>query len=86
MELTTLERAIEMARALTPAEQQQLRAMLEPRLAATSQEQERLLARHLLDIGMIDHIPEGYPAGYAPPPPIVINGEPLSETVIRERR
>jgi len=52
----------------------------------SEEERERAFAQHLLAIGMIDHIPEGYPEGYVDPPPIVVQGEPVSETVIRERR
>ena len=88
MEIITLERAVEVVRALTPAEQQQLRQLMDTwqTPAQTTPAQERLFAQHLLDIGMIDHLPEGYLEGYVPPAPIVLQGEPLSETVIRERR
>lgn len=96
LEETTLERAVEVVRALAPAEQQQLRQMMnswqtQPPVE-TSREQERRFAEHLLAKGMITHIPERYQEGYvaededARHPPIVLDGEPLSETVIRERR
>ena len=96
MESVTLERAVEVVRALTPAEQQQLRKLMDswqtPQLGETSREQERRFAEHLLAKGMITHIPERCQAGYVPKdedarhPPIVLDGEPLSETIIRERR
>ncbi len=52
----------------------------------TEQDRELRFAEHLLEIGMLDHIPEGYPPGYLAPPPITVTGEPLSETILRERR
>ena len=86
----TLERVTEQARVLTPEEQQQLRALLDswltPPTAHDLKQRERQFAEHLLEIGMLDHIPEGYPADYIPPPPIIVTGEPVSETIIRERR
>ncbi len=94
MENATLDRAAEIARALGPEEQLQLRAMIDSwqtetptkALTETTPEQERRFAEHLLAIGMIDHIPEGHPEGYVSPLPIVVQGEPVSETIIRERR
>ena len=90
MENATLDRAVEVVRALRPEEQQQLRQLMDswptPQSAETTIERERRFAEHLLAIGMIDHIPEGYPDGYADPPPIAVYGEPVSETIIRERR
>jgi len=94
MENITLDRAAEIAKALRPEEQLQLRAMIDSwqtetpaeMLVKTTPEQERQFAEHLLAIGMIDYIPEGHPEGYVPPPPIVVQGEPVSETIIRERR
>ena len=94
MEQVTLERAVEVVRALTPAEHGQLRQLMDSwqPLAETSREQERRLAEHLLAKGMITHIPERHQEGYvaedegARHPPVVLDGEPLSETIIRERR
>ena len=96
MEQITLERAVEVVRALTPAEQQQLRKLMdswqEPQPVVAMPEQERRFAAHLLAKGMITHVPERYQEGYvaededARHPPIVLDGEPLSETIIRERR
>lgn len=94
MENVTLDRAAEIAKALRPEDQLQLRAMIDlwqtetptKTLEETTPEQERQFAQHLLAIGMIDHIPEGYPDGYVDPPPIIVHGEPVSETIIRERR
>ncbi len=86
---TLVEQMIQQIKTLTDDEQRQIRVLLEagtPEPAETTAEQERKFAEHLLAIGMIDHIPKGYPEGYVEPPPIVIQGEPLSETIIRERR
>ena len=90
MENVTLDRAAEIVKALTPAEQSQLRAMIDSWQAEapteTTPEQERRFAEHLLAIGLLERIPRGYPEGYVEPPPIVVQGEPVSETIIRERR
>lgn len=92
MEPTTLDRAVEAVRALTLKEQQQLRRLMdswqEPQPVETSpsREQERKFAEYLLAKGIITHIPTGYPEGYVEPPPIVVSGEPVSETIIQERR
>ena len=76
----------EQIKTLTSEEQQHLRALLDTQLAPTPAEQQRRLAEHLLAAGVIDHIPEGYPDGYVEPPPITVRGEPVSETILRERR
>ena len=90
MEPVTLERAVEVVQALTPAEQQQLRQLMDswqtPQPVETTAEQQRRLAEALLAKGLLTHIPEGYPEGYVEPPPIVVSGEPVSETLLRERR
>ncbi|MGI4791560.1 MAG: hypothetical protein ACRYFS_22280 [Janthinobacterium lividum] len=95
MENVTLDRAVEVVRALTPEEQSQLRAMMDswqtPMAAEAALEQERKFAEHLLAKGMITHIPERSQEGYAADDyqrnlPITVQGEPLSETIIRERR
>ena len=93
MEPITLDRAVEVVRALNPSEQQQLRRLMDSwQIPQTSLAKEREFAEHLLAKGLITHIPEGYPASYsaededARHPPIVLDGEPLSETIIRERR
>jgi len=87
MENVTLERAVEVVRALRSEEQQQLRRLMDswqtPQPSKPTPE--RQFAEYLLTIGMIDHIPQGYPDGYVEPPPIVVQGEPVSETILRER-
>ena len=94
MEPVTLERAVEVVRSLTPAEQRQLLQLMDswqkPQSAAAMPEQERRFTAHLLAKGMITHIPDRYQEGYiaedesARHPPIVLEGEPLSETIIRD--
>lgn len=95
MENVTLDRAVEVAKALRPEEQLQLRAMIDswqtPAPAETTPEQERRFAEHLLAIGMIDQIPARYRKGYDPEdgadrhPPIVVKGRPVSETLLEDR-
>jgi len=89
MENVTLDRAVEAARALRPEEQLQLRAMIDswqaPAPAETTPEQERQFAEHLLAQGILSHIPTGERL-YPDPEPIIVQGESVSETIIRERR
>jgi len=89
MENVTLDRAVEAARALRPEEQLQLRAMIDSwqteTSAETTPEQERRFAEHLLAQGTLSHIPTGERL-YPDPEPIIVQGEPVSETIIRERR
>ncbi len=85
--VATVEELAQQIRTLTGKEQAQLRAMLgADALSETPLDQERQFARHLLAQGMLDHIPQGYPEDYIEPPAITIDGEPLSETIIRDRR
>ena len=84
---TTVEQMARQIKTLTDKEQAQLRALLgADALPETPIDQELQFARHLLAQGMLDHIPPGYPEGYVEPPAITIDGEPLSETILRERR
>ena len=95
MENVTLERAVEVVRALRPDEQQQLRRLMDSwqtPLSTAIPAQERAFLETLLLKGIIASIPVRYQEGYDPEedvarhPPIVVQGEPVSETVIRERR
>ena len=84
---TTVEQMARQIKTLTDKEQAQLRALLgADALPETPSDQELQFAQRLLAQGMLDHIPQGYPEGYKEPPAITIDGEPLSETIIRERR
>ena len=89
MENVTLDRAAEIVKALTPEEQSQLRAMIDSwqteAPAEATPEQERRFAEHLLAQGILSHLPTGERL-YPDPEPIIVRGEPVSETIIRERR
>lgn len=94
----TLERVAEEARSLTAQEQEQLRRMLDSWLTEspverkianeTEEAKEQLLMQHLLEKGIIARIPTREPLddNYVRHAPIVVKGEPVSETIIRERR
>lgn len=87
----TWERVAEDARQLTPDEQQLLRGLLDSWITASSDEnikmKQRLLAEQMLADGLISHIPSRDAEGdYQRHPPIIVQGEPVSETIIRERR
>lgn len=98
MPATTLERVVEEAKSLTPQEQQQLREMLDDWLpktptaseiaAMTEKEKEQLLLQRMLDKGLISQLPtrDAKDDKYVRHAPIVVQGEPVSETIIRERR
>ena len=60
--------------------------MIEGFQLSTSGEQraEQTFLEHLLEIGMITHIPSGE-VDPTPFEPIVITGKPLSETIIEDR-
>lgn len=89
MENVTLNRAVEIVKALTPEEQSQLRAMIDSWQTETpaeaTLEQERRFAEHLLAQGILSHLPMGERL-HPDPEPIIVQGEPVSETIIRERR
>jgi hypothetical protein len=93
LERMTLEQVAEKAKELTPNEQQRLRGLLEGWITPTTlsteelEARERLFAQRLLEKGIITHIPERDPDYEAHRhPPIVVEGEPVSETILRERR
>ncbi len=95
MERTTLERAVEVVRALTPGEQQQLRQMMDtwepPKEAETTPKRQRRLAEHLRARGVIAALPPRYRVGYHSAdaadrhPPIAVKGQPVSETLLEDR-
>jgi hypothetical protein len=91
----TLERVTEQAKALTTEQQRQLRALLDSWLTPTTDaempERERQFVEDMVAKGVLSNIPLQYLEGYVPDdfdrhPPIVVRGEPVSETIIRERR
>jgi hypothetical protein len=89
MPKTEFERAVELVKALTAAEQRKLRDLLQVWLAPRQgQGTEEELAKELLHEGILDHVPPPIrdPAPYQNRKPVDIAGEPLSETIIKERR
>jgi hypothetical protein len=91
MPKTDLERAVELVKALTAAEQRKLRDLLEVWLAPRQvQATEDELAQELLREGILDHVPrpltEADVKAFEDYKPVPIEGKPLSETVIEERR
>lgn len=94
LENVTLERAVEVVRALRPEQQQQLRRLMDtwqPMPVETTPEQERQIAEHLLAKGLIVSLPARYREGYNleeaadQHPPIVVQGLPVSETLLEDR-
>ena len=95
LENVTLERAVEVVRALRPEEQQQLRRLMDswqtPQAAEATPEQERQIAEHLFAKGLIVYIPERYHQGYVAEnqseafTPIKVIGRPVSETLLEDR-
>lgn len=93
----TLERVVEEAKSLTAEEQLQLRGLLESwqtepqeqhETADDMEEREQLFLQDLLEKGLIAHLPmrDAQDDNYIRHAPIVMQGEPVSETIIRERR
>lgn len=75
---------------LSPEQLQQLRHELDCRLAATTTESEsgEALQRRLVEVGVLSEVkpPISDLAAYRHRKAVPIQGEPLSETVTRERR
>jgi uncharacterized membrane protein len=88
----TLEQIFEEVRALSPAEQEQLRAMLEEAREedeANLRERERAWRRQMEARGLLRSAgPQVAQAGRRMRDwqPIVVDGKPISETIIEERR
>ena len=75
---------------LPPSEQEKIAETVlqnrENREAEKSQMTEEEFIQHLFEKGLITHIPEGMTDEDDDFKPIEFEGEPLSETIIRERR
>ncbi len=85
---TIVEKMVQQIKTLTDEEQRQIRALLDietPQPSEATVEQERRFAEHLLAQGILSHLPTGKRL-YPDPEPIIVQGEPVSETIIRERR
>lgn len=89
----TLESVVEEAKSLTSQEKQQLRSLLDDWLSPKTptnelpeETREQLMLQQLLKDGVIENVPvrdTAVPDDYIP---IEVQGEPVSETIIRERR
>lgn len=89
MSTANLDRLFEEVRALTPDEQRSLRNMVDELLAAGApQMTEDEFERHLLEKGIISRIPPRIrdASFYANRKPIEVEGKPVSEIIIEERR
>ena len=89
MPTTDFEKVVELVKELNPAEQWRLRDLLDVWLAppqAPLTEEE--LAQELLREGILDHVPPPITdlTPYQNRKPVDIQGEPLSETILKERR
>lgn len=89
MEQATLEKVIEEVKSLTPEEQAEVREVLDGILPSKNNSPSREeYEKYLLAKGVISHIPTRQP----PSPerkafkPIKVEGKPISETIIEERR
>lgn len=84
---TNVERVLDQIRALTAEEQQEVRAALNPIVAATSLMTEDEFEQHLLAKGVISSIPSRNlgSADYSKRRPVEVKGKPVSETIIEER-
>lgn len=93
MSSASLERVIEELKALTPAEQQKVRELIDSMLELSGETSatlspEDLLDQHLLEAGVISEIPRRITdfTPYQNRKPIEVKGKPVSETIIEERR
>jgi hypothetical protein len=88
--MSTLEKILEEIKSLTPEEQAKVRELLDKLPLQTNAPPSREeYEKYLLAKGVISHIPTR--TGERPEElkdfkPIEVEGEPLSETIIRERR
>ena len=87
-----LNQILDLVRELSPDELRQLRDAVDDRLAwdgMTEDEREDAFERDLLRRGIISRIPDrskATPEDQRPPLIEILSGEPVSETIIRERR
>ena len=89
MTTANLDRVIEEVKALTPDEQKQLREMLDVLMVKSAPPMtEDEFERRLLEKGIISKIPSrsANPASYRSRKPVEVEGKPVSEIIIEERR
>jgi hypothetical protein len=85
----TLDRVLEEVKALPPEAQRQLRDLLDEWLGeARPQMSEAEFARHLMEQGLISKLPEAITdlSPWQNRQPVQAQGQPLSETIIEDRR
>lgn len=89
MEQATLEKVLEEVKSLAPAEQIKVRELLDDILPSKNNPPSREeYEKYLLAKGVISHIPTRQPPSpeRAAFKPIKVEGKPISETIIEERR
>ena len=87
MSSVSLDKVMEEVRALTPDEQRQVREMIDELLKGSAASLEDLLDRDMLEAGLIRRIPlRSADSNYPEFKPIKVQGKPVSETIIEERR
>jgi hypothetical protein len=89
MSMTNLDRVFEEVKTLTQDEQRSLRDMVDDLLTkSTPKMTEDEFEQHLLDKGIISRIPPRIrdDSFYAKRKPIKVEGKPVSEIIIEERR
>jgi len=86
---SSLDRLFEEVKTLTPEEQRSLRDLVDQLLATSAPElTEDEVERHMLDKGIISRIPPRIrdASFYANRKPVEVEGKPVSEIIIEERR
>jgi hypothetical protein len=88
---TKIEKLIEQVRALRPEDKRHLRDVINAELAISNpspQASEEDFKHRLLQLGLLKEIkrPTSNVVAYKDRKPVVIQGKPLSETLIEERR
>ena len=89
MTTSSLDRLFEEVKTLTPEEQRSLRDLVDQLLATSAPElTEDEVDRHMLDKGIISRIPPRIrdASFYANRKPVEVEGKPVSEIIIEERR
>ena len=87
---TNVDRVLDQIRALTPEEQHQVRVALNSSEPTHTRMTEDEFEQHLLATGVISEIPppltDADIAAFRNYKPICVEGKPISETIIEERR
>ncbi|MEW6210734.1 MAG: hypothetical protein AB1631_20385 [Acidobacteriota bacterium] len=82
-----LEKVIEAIKALPPDEQRRVKELVDSLVDEQTMSPEDLLAKRLLEAGVISHIPpRNIDESDRTFRPVEVKGKPVSETIIEERR